>query len=55
MTLRLAIRGTGEPRALQVRSTFYGDLKAEFAGSGLRLFLRGFLFWLVVVARSCSV
>ena len=34
----------------KLRNTFYGDLQGEFAGSGTRLFFRGILFWLVVVA-----
>jgi uncharacterized membrane protein YjgN (DUF898 family) len=29
--------------------TFYGDLKGHFAGSGTRLFLRGFWMWLFVI------
>jgi uncharacterized membrane protein YjgN (DUF898 family) len=33
----------------KIRNTFYGNLQGEFAGSGMRLFLRGFLFWIVVV------
>ena len=33
----------------KIRNTFYGDLQGQFAGSGTRLFLRGFLFWLLVV------
>lgn len=34
---------------LKLRNTWYGNLQGRFAGSGWRLFLRGFLFWLVVV------
>jgi uncharacterized membrane protein YjgN (DUF898 family) len=33
----------------KVRNTFYGTLQGQFVGSGLRLFFRGFLFWLVVI------
>jgi len=33
----------------KIRNTFYGDLQGQFVGSGLRLFFRGFLLWLLVV------
>ena len=33
----------------KLRNTHYGDLQGEFVGSGTRLFLRGVLFWMVVV------
>jgi uncharacterized membrane protein YjgN (DUF898 family) len=33
----------------KLRNTFYGDLGGSFAGSGFRLFLRGFLMWLLVI------
>lgn len=33
----------------KMRNTYYGDLRAEFTGSGTRLFFRGILLWLVVV------
>ena len=34
----------------KMRNTWYGDLQGGFTGSGTRLFFRGILFWLVVVA-----
>jgi uncharacterized membrane protein YjgN (DUF898 family) len=34
---------------LKLRNTWYGDLQGRFAGSGMRLFFRGVLFWLVVI------
>ncbi len=34
----------------KMRNTYYGDLRGRFEGSGLRLFLRGLLMWLLVVA-----
>jgi uncharacterized membrane protein YjgN (DUF898 family) len=34
----------------KMRHTHYGELTGRFAGSGTRLFLRGFLIWLIVVA-----
>jgi uncharacterized membrane protein YjgN (DUF898 family) len=34
----------------KMRNTFYGDLAGSFEGSGLRLFLRGILMWVAVVA-----
>ena len=33
----------------KVGHTFYGDLQGSFVGSGTRLFLRGVLFWILVV------
>jgi uncharacterized membrane protein YjgN (DUF898 family) len=33
----------------KMRNTYYGDLAGAFAGSGLRLFLRGFAMWLLVI------
>jgi uncharacterized membrane protein YjgN (DUF898 family) len=33
----------------KMRHTYYGDLQGRFEGSGLRLLLRGFPMWLVVV------
>jgi uncharacterized membrane protein YjgN (DUF898 family) len=33
----------------KMRHTFYGDLQGRFEGSGLSLFLRGCLLWLLVV------
>jgi uncharacterized membrane protein YjgN (DUF898 family) len=33
----------------KMRNTFYGDLGGSFAGSGGRLFSRGFLLWLLVI------
>jgi uncharacterized membrane protein YjgN (DUF898 family) len=33
----------------KLRNTYYGDLRGEFVGSGVRLFFRGILLWLVVV------
>jgi uncharacterized membrane protein YjgN (DUF898 family) len=33
-----------------MRNTFYGDLAGNFAGSGLRLFLRGLPMWIAIVA-----
>jgi len=33
----------------KMRNTFYGDLQGRFEGSGWRLFLRGFLLWLLVM------
>jgi uncharacterized membrane protein YjgN (DUF898 family) len=34
----------------KMRHTFYGDLAGSFAGSGIRLFLRGLPMWIAVVA-----
>jgi uncharacterized membrane protein YjgN (DUF898 family) len=34
----------------KMRNTFYGDLAGRFEGSGLALFLRGILIWIVIVA-----
>jgi uncharacterized membrane protein YjgN (DUF898 family) len=34
----------------KMRNTFYGDLGGGFAGSGARLFGRGFLIWLLMVS-----
>jgi uncharacterized membrane protein YjgN (DUF898 family) len=34
----------------KMRNTFYGDLAGSFAGSGLRLFLRGFTMWFLIFA-----
>jgi len=34
----------------KMRNTFYGDLAGSFAGSGFRLFVRGFPMWLMVFA-----
>jgi uncharacterized membrane protein YjgN (DUF898 family) len=34
----------------KMRHTFYGDLQGRFAGSGTRLFVRGFSLWLLIVA-----
>jgi uncharacterized membrane protein YjgN (DUF898 family) len=33
----------------KMRNTWYGDLQGRFEGSGWRLFIRGFLMWLVVL------
>jgi uncharacterized membrane protein YjgN (DUF898 family) len=33
----------------KMRNTYYGDLGGSFAGSGFRLFLRGFVMWLLVI------
>ena len=33
----------------KMRNTWYGDLQGRFEGSGWRLFVRGFLMWLVVL------
>jgi uncharacterized membrane protein YjgN (DUF898 family) len=33
----------------KMRHTHYGDLTGRFEGSGFRLFLRGFLMWLLVI------
>jgi uncharacterized membrane protein YjgN (DUF898 family) len=33
----------------KVNHTFYGNLGARFVGSGMRLFFRGFLLWLIVI------
>lgn len=33
----------------KMRNTFYGDLKGDFAGSGVRLFVLGILMWLIVL------
>ncbi|MBV8836408.1 MAG: DUF898 family protein, partial [Alphaproteobacteria bacterium] len=33
----------------KIRNTFYGELQGYFAGSGTRLFFRGFVFWLLVI------
>jgi uncharacterized membrane protein YjgN (DUF898 family) len=33
----------------KLRNTYYGDLQGHFVGSGMRLFFRGILLWLVVV------
>ena len=33
----------------KMRNTWYGDLQGRFEGSGWRLFIRGFLLWLVVL------
>jgi uncharacterized membrane protein YjgN (DUF898 family) len=33
----------------KIRNTYYGDLGGAFAGSGSRLFLRGFAMWLLVI------
>lgn len=33
----------------KLRNTWYGDLQGRFEGSGWRLFIRGFLMWLVVL------
>jgi uncharacterized membrane protein YjgN (DUF898 family) len=33
----------------KLRNTFYGDLQGDFVGSGMWLFVRGFLYWLVVI------
>jgi uncharacterized membrane protein YjgN (DUF898 family) len=34
----------------KMRNTFYGDLAGRFDGSGVALFLRGILIWIVIVA-----
>ena len=34
----------------KIRNTYYGNLQGDFTGSGTRLFFRGVLMWLVVVA-----
>ncbi len=34
----------------KMRNTYYGDLGGRFEGSGFRLFLRGVLMWLLVMA-----
>jgi uncharacterized membrane protein YjgN (DUF898 family) len=34
----------------KMRHTFYGDLGGSFVGSGLKLFLRGVVMWLAIVA-----
>jgi len=34
----------------KLRNTHYGNLQGNFVGSGTRLFFRGVLFWIVVVA-----
>jgi uncharacterized membrane protein YjgN (DUF898 family) len=33
----------------KMRNTWYGDLQGRFEGAGWRLFIRGFLMWLVVL------
>jgi uncharacterized membrane protein YjgN (DUF898 family) len=33
----------------KLRNTHYGNLRGSFEGSGIRLFLRGFVMWLLVV------
>jgi uncharacterized membrane protein YjgN (DUF898 family) len=33
----------------KIRNTFYGNLQAQFVGSGTRLFFRGFAMWLLIV------
>jgi hypothetical protein len=33
-----------------MRHTFYGDVAGKFVGSGRRLFLRGILIWILIVA-----
>lgn len=33
----------------KMRNTWYGDVQGRFEGSGWRLFIRGFLMWLVVL------
>lgn len=33
----------------KLRNTWYGDLQGQFVGSGVRLFVRGLLFWLTVI------
>jgi uncharacterized membrane protein YjgN (DUF898 family) len=33
----------------KMRNTYYGDLAGHFAASGMSLFFRGFLLWLIVV------
>lgn len=33
----------------KIRNTFYGELQGHFVGSGTGLFLRGFVFWLLVI------
>jgi uncharacterized membrane protein YjgN (DUF898 family) len=33
----------------KMRNTYYGDLQGHFVGSGLGLFFRGILFWVIVV------
>lgn len=33
----------------KMRNTWYGDIQGRFEGSGWRLFVRGFLMWLVVL------
>jgi len=33
----------------KMRNTWYGDLQGRFEGSGWRLFIRGFLLWIVVL------
>ena len=34
----------------KMRNTYYGSLPGRFEGSGFRLFLRGFMLWLLVMA-----
>lgn len=34
----------------KMRHTFYGDVAGKFVGSGRRLFLRGILIWIFIVA-----
>jgi len=33
----------------KLRNTYYGDLRGQFQGSGLGLFIRGFALWIIVV------
>ncbi len=35
---------------LKLRHTYYGNLRGEFVGAGWRLFLRGLLMWILVMA-----
>jgi uncharacterized membrane protein YjgN (DUF898 family) len=39
----------------KMRNTFYGDLPGRFVGSGLRLFVRGFLMWLLIIGPPLAI
>jgi len=39
----------GSLERFKLRHTYYGDLQGNFVGSGMRLFLRGVPFWIIVV------
>ena len=58
-TLILSTLGLAYPFAqsrlerFKMRNTFFGDLQGRFEGSGVRLFLRGSVLWLLAVVPFC--